>query len=77
MAKIINVKRVEIGRTAFGTNYTKGDYVATETHFMAKLATGALVELTKAIIWTLSGRKGAKRVSQKDLDLCRGKDLKI
>lgn len=44
---------------------------------MAKLATGAVVEITKAVIWALSGRKGAKRVSQKDLDLCRGKDLKI
>lgn len=77
MAKIINVKRVETGKTSFGTNYSKGDYVATETHFMAKLATGAVVELTKAIIWTLSGRKGATRVSQKDLDLCKGKDIDI
>ena len=77
MAKIKYVKKVETGRTAFGTNYTKGDYVAKETHYMAKLVTGAVVEIAKATIWLLSGRNGAKRVSQKDLDLCRGKDLDL
>ena len=77
MAKILYVKRVTTGTYPQGTNFAKGDYIPTEVHFWAKLATGAMIELTKSMIWVLSGRKGAKRVSQKDLDLCQGKDLKL
>lgn len=76
MAKILYVKKVTTGVYAQGINFIKGDYIPTETHFFAKLVTGAIIELTKSMIWALSGREGAKRVSQKDLDLCQGKDLK-
>ncbi|MDE6485451.1 MAG: hypothetical protein K2L14_08665 [Duncaniella sp.] len=40
MAKILNISRVNIGRTVKGTNFVKGDYIPTQTLFETKTTEG-------------------------------------
>lgn len=70
--KVKVVKRVEYGRTAYGTHYAKGDFVKTAVAFVVEVVGEAAFEISREAILSLFS--GKTRVSGKMLDSMRGMD---
>ena len=75
MSKIKRIDRVETGRYTYGTNFVKGDYIPTETHFIVRPLGKAAFEVARTVI--LSFFPGKKRVSQNMLESFKGKDADL
>lgn len=75
MAKILKAWRQQsIGRYAHGTNFKKGDYIPTSTNYFAKIAGGAIVELSAELLRSFLG---VKRITDNRLNEAVGKESNL
>lgn len=70
--KVKAVKRVEYGKTSYGTNYKKGDYIATTVAYIVIVVGEAAFEISKEAILSLF--PGRKRITSSMLDNMKGMD---
>lgn len=70
MKTIESIRVLESGHYAFGTTFSKGDYIATEKHYLVKFVGGLIREISRDIIlsWIGGNRKRITQTSLKNLE---------
>ena len=60
MSRIKEVKTVDIGRSAYGTNYAKGDYIKTEREYVVNTEDGRQCAVKRSGIVEMLAEIGIK-----------------
>lgn len=65
------------GRYAQGSSFSKGDFIQDDNRgkFLVRLATGAIIVVSRLVILALCGKKPNQHVTGNDLNNLNGKEI--